>query len=483
MATEKELNIRGKTSFVYKMIEHLGRQGVTFLISIILARLLLPSDYGVIAIMSIFITFAEVLVHSGFNKALIQKKHVTDEDYSSVFFVSLCFAIILYVLLYFTAPEIEHFFGFTNFVIPFRIMAISIFLDVYNSVQNAKAQRDLMFKQLMIYNNIAAIISGIAGITLAYLNMGIWALVGQYVFMQFLTCIFVRRFINWHPVRVHNYNGIRPLLSFGWKILLTDIISVLYDNIRGIVIGKKYTNSDLGFYNKGKNFPVQINNFVYNTVCVVLLPLLSKEQDNREVLVDMGRKIKRISLQVSLPAFIGMYMIAPELITLLLTDVWSNSVPFVRIACLMYAINQIYIINLQMIFAIGNSTVTLFTEVISKIAGIILLIFAVMYFNTSYYIAISEFLAMLPVVLINAYYVKKLIGYKIREQLMDLIIPLFLTIIVVFSCIIIEMFSFNTIYMFFFKLIVSILLYSIMVFLLKTELYLMVTNIFFKRKV
>ena len=266
-----------KKALMWKLLERFGVQGVQFVLQIILARLLLPEHYGVLSIMLIFTTLANVFVQNGFNTALIQNPDVTEEDYSSVFWISLGFAGILYGVMYFIAPLIATFYKMPDIVQPFRVLSLMLIPGALNSIQLAKVSREMDFKKIFTSNIGGILVSGIVGILLAYMGFGIWALVFQTLLNIVFACIVMLFTVKWKLRFRCNLSRIKVLLSFGWKLLVSSLLDTLYQDLSSLVIGKKYNSDTLGFYNRGKQFPQFIINAINGSVQSVLLPAMSEK--------------------------------------------------------------------------------------------------------------------------------------------------------------------------------------------------------------
>jgi len=423
------MNNKVVNGVIWKFLERFGVQGVQFVLQIILARLLSPEHYGVLSIMIIFTTLANVFIQNGFNTALMQGKDVTEEDYSSVFWITLVVATILYAILFMTAPLIGEFYDMPAIVVPFRAIALMLFPGVFNSIQIAKTSRELDFKKVF-YGNIGGIIvSGVVGIVMAYLGAGIWALVAQTVLNILIATIVMWFMVDWRPKLQCNFTRVAKLFSFGWKLLVSSLIDTLYQDLSSLIIGKKYDSGTLGFYNRGKQFPQFVITAIGNTVQSVMLPAMSEKQDEKQGLKYLMKNTIVIASFIVFPVMAGLAGVAPTMITLLLTEVWLPCVPYLQIFCIPLAFYPIHICNLQAINAVGRSDIFLKLEILKKIIGIIVLIIAVVFFESPIAIAMTGALTLGADCFINAYPNKKLIDYSFYEQLKDYMPPLIISLI------------------------------------------------------
>lgn len=418
-------------AFFWKLLERFGVQGVQFILQIILARLLSPEHYGVLSMMVVFTTLANVFIQTGFNTALIQGKDVTEEDYSSVFWVSLGVAGILYMLLFFASPIIANFYGMPDIVWPFRILAIMLFPGALQSVQLAKISREMNFKKVFVSNIGAIVFSGIIGIFVAYRGGGIWALVIQTMLNVTIASGVMWFVVDWHPQWVCQMSRVTKLFSFGWKLLASSLLDTLFQNVQSLIIGKKYDSGTLGYYNRGQQFPQFIMGSVNGAVQSVMLPAMSSEQENTQRVKNMMRKSMVLSAYVVFPMMAGLAGVARPMVELFLTEKWLGCVPYLQLNCIVFAFYPIHSCNLQAINAVGRSDIFLKLEIIKKIIISSSLIIAVLFFETPIAIVLASVLTTGLGFLINAYPNKRLIGYSYLEQLKD-VMPSFLCAVIMF---------------------------------------------------
>ncbi|MER2125798.1 lipopolysaccharide biosynthesis protein [Solibacillus sp.] len=415
------------SSLFWKLLERGGMQGIQFLVMIVLARILLPEDFGLIVLITVFISIAGIITQGGFNQALIQKKKVDEVDLSSVFYLNLVITAILYVLLFFAAPYIALFFEQPQLKSILRILAITLFFYSFSAIQNTIISREFQFKKLFISTLTASIISGIVGIAMAYTNYGIWALVGFQLTNQFLVTIILWFTIKWRPKLLFSFKRIKRLFSFGWKLLVASLIDSIDANIRGLLIGKMFNPAMLGFYNRGEQFPNLLVNNINGSIQAVMFPTLSSHQDDRSRVKEMVRRSIVTSSFIIFPMMVGLAVIAEPLVLLLLTEKWLPAVPFIQIFCAGYALWPIHTANLQAINALGRSDIFLKLEIIKKLISVLVLIVSIPF--GVYAVAISVVVGGILASFINAFPNLKLLNYSIREQWRD-IVPSFLISIV-----------------------------------------------------
>ncbi|MCK9217041.1 MAG: lipopolysaccharide biosynthesis protein [Firmicutes bacterium] len=415
------------SSFLWKFMERGGTQGIQFIVQIVLARLLLPEDYGIIALVVVFTSIAGVFVQSGLNTALIQKKDADEIDFSSVFYLSLFLACSLYIILFFTAPFIAAFYKMPQITSVFRVLSITLIFGAFNSIQNAIISRKLQFKRLFFSSTGAILISGMVGIFMAYSGFGVWALVAQQIANRFMVMMILWFTVKWRPHLVFSFNRVKSLFSFGWKLLMSGLLNTVYNDLYSLIIGRIYEPAMLGFYNRGQQFPKVIVSNFDGTIQSVMLPVLSSQQDNRIKVKNMMRRGIITSSFVIFPAMIGLIVTAEPVVKLLLTDKWLPSVPFLQIYCVIYMLMPIHTSNLQAINALGRSDIFLKLEIIKKVLGLIILIITVQY--GVYAIAFGGILSGILSSFINAYPNKQLLNYSYKEQWNDIMPSLVLSVI------------------------------------------------------
>jgi len=415
------------SSLIWKLLERSGTQGIQFIVQIVLARLLLPEEYGIIAIVMVFILLANVFVQSGFNTALIQKKDADEVDFSSVLYLSLGVAGVLYVVIYFAAPFIANFYRQPLLIPVLRVLSITLFIGAFNSIQNAFVARNMLFKKLFLSSLVASIISGVVGITAAYHNWGVWALVAQQLTNQLMIAIILWFTVKWRPHLLFSFERVKVLFSYGSKLLASALIDTLYRDLRTLIIGKMYTPSMLGFYNRGRQFPQLIVSNINGSIQSVMLPALSSHQDNRKRVKEMMRRAIVSSSFLIFPMMVGMAVVAEPLVKIVLTDKWLPAVPFLQIACFTFALWPIHTANLQAINAMGRSDIFLKLEVIKKIMGLIILGISLPF--GIYAIALGQVVSGFVSTFINAYPNKKLLDYSYKEQWVDIMPSLMISLV------------------------------------------------------
>ncbi|MGN9160326.1 lipopolysaccharide biosynthesis protein [Clostridium sulfidigenes] len=424
MGNEKKVILSG---LIWKGLEKSGSQGVQFVIQIILARILLPEDYGVISLITIFITIGNVFIQSGFSTSLIQKKDADEVDFSSVLYLNLIVAIIVYVLLFLFAPTIAEFYNEPQLKSILRILAIILFFGAINSIQNSIISRRMQFKKSFFSSLGGSIISGIIGVTMAYAGFGVWSLVVQQITNQLLITVILWYTLKWRPKLYFSLGRLKFLFSYGWKLLCSSLLDTLYNNIYGLVIGKLYNPQMLGYYNRGDQFPQMIIMNINGSIQSVMLPAMAAKQDDKLAVKEMVRRSIVTSSFVIFPMMIGLAVCADSVVRIVLTDKWLPCVPFLQLLCLSYALWPIHTANLQAINALGRSDIFLKLEVVKKCIGITTLCISIPF--GIYGMVIFKLIVAFISSIINAYPNIKLLNYSIKEQWRDVMPSLILSVI------------------------------------------------------
>lgn len=445
-------------NFIWRFMERISAQLVTFIVSIVIARILSPEDYSVISIILVFITFADILVSNGFATALIQKKNADNLDFSSVFYFSLIFSILLYIIIFLLAPYVAVWYKMPILSPTLRVLGIRVIISAINSVQHSYVSRNMAFKKFFFSTLGGTIISAIVGIVLALSGFGVWALVFQYLTNTFIDTVVLWFTVKWRPVLKFSLLRLKELLSYGWKLLASALIGAIYDDLRTLIIGKVYTKEELAFYSKGQQFPRLIMNNVSTSITSVVFPYFSKMQDNKEKLKQSIRKTLRTSTVVIAPLMMGLIAIANPLVKLLLTDKWIRCVPFLQLSCLFYLTSSIYTIYLQAYKSIGKSGLALCIELIDDIFGIILVLLFLKKGAT--YIASIMVISRIVACIICFYYNYKLFNIKLKEQIYDVILPIVFSIAMTVCIMILDSIEFNYIIKMIIQVIIGIGIYS-----------------------
>ncbi len=417
------------TGMLWKLAERIGAQGVTLLISIILARLLTPDDYSVVGVVNVFFAFCNVFIVGGFNSALIQKKNADEKDYSSVLFVSLGISGILYAAIFFSAPWIAGLYHKPLLVPVFRVMGICLIIDAVKAILYAYVSNQLQFKKFFFATLCGTVTSATVGIVMATAGFGPWALVAQKMVSSIADTLVLALTSKFRIKLQVSFRRIKRLFSYGWKIFVATIISTIYDQCNPLIIGLRFSTVDLSFYSKGQSFPLALNSALDGALSSVLFPVMSKVQDDATAVLGYTRKFMRTASYVIFPVMVGFLAVSDSFITVLLTDKWQGASIYIKIFCITYMFNIIQNGNLQTIRAIGRSDIILKLEIIKKSLYFLVILTAILLAKAPYWLAVATIVNTAIAIVVNTTPNRKLIGYKLRLQAMDLLPNLLLAII------------------------------------------------------
>ncbi len=412
-------NLKQKTvkAVIWNTVEKILVKGSSFIIGIILARLLLPSDYGLLGMLAIFIALSNVFIEGGFAKALIQKQDCTDVDYSTAFFANVSIAIVIYVILFFCAPLVANFYEEPILTRVLRVLSINFVIGSFNVVQRAKLMASMDFKSLAKINFIGVLAGGLCGIVMAYSDFGVWALVGQAIMSTSVMLFLFPFFSKWRPRLFFSRESFKRLFNFGSKLLVTGTVATIVNNITTIAIGKAYKSDQLGYYTRASQFSEIVAWTVNDIMGAVTFPVLSKLQDERKRLISVYRKSLLYTAVVIFPIMVLMAILAEPLVKILLTDKWLPCVPLLQILCLARMFTPLSAINMNVLNAIGRPD--LFMKVdLSKIP-LILISLAITIPIGVKAIVIGNLVTTVICFFINAYMPGKLLGYGAWEQIKD----------------------------------------------------------------
>ena len=462
-------NSKGKiiSSLFWKFAERIGAQGVNLIISIILARLLAPEEYGLVALVTIFITISNVFIENGLGTALVQKKEADDLDFSSVFYCNILISILLYIIIFFTSPLVAKFYNNEQLVLVLRVLAISVLFASLRSIQNAYVSRKMIFKKIFVCTVVGGVFSAVIGIWMAYNGYGVWALVTQQLTNTIFTTIMLWIVVKWRPIAKFSFIRVKQLYKFGWKMLCSGLLDTIYNELYGLTIGKVYNTEQLAYYNKANQFPSLIANNINGSISSVMLPALSNEQDNKEKVKRMMRRAIKISAFILFPIMFGLAAVAEPVIRIILTDKWLTAVPFLQLLCFSYVLWPIHTVNLQAISAMGRSDIFLRLEVIKKIVGIIALIISIPFGIIT--MVVMKIVTSIISVFINAHPNKKILNYNIKEQIKDIWIYLLLSLIMFVAVWLMNNIKINIYLLLILQIIAGMLIYIGISYIVKDE--------------
>lgn len=444
-------------NFIWRFAERCGAQLVTFVVSIVLARLLDPTVYGTVALVTVFTTILQVFVDSGLGTALIQKKDADDLDFSSVFFFNFVICIMLYMGMFIAAPYIAHFYNNSSLTPIVRVISLTIVISGVKGIQQAYVSRNMLFKRFFFSTIGGTIASAFVGIALAYKGFGVWALVAQQLLNTATDTLILWLTVKWRPRLMFSWKRLKKLLSFGWKILCSSLIDTVYNNVRSLIIGKMYSSADLAYYNQGDKFPKLIVTNINTSIDSVLLPAMSSVQDSKDRVKNMTRRAIKTSTYIMAPLMMGLAFCAEPIVTLILTEKWLPCVPFLKIFCVTCMFYPIHTANLNAINAMGRSDLFLKLEIIKKAIGMTLL-FSTMWFGVmamAYSLLLNSVLSQI----INSWPNRKLLNYRYLEQLKDILPGIILAVMMGIVVYIIGFIPMPTIVLLMIQIVVGAIIY------------------------
>ena len=419
--TEAQIKNKAVSGMFWKFCERTGALLVSTIVSIVLARILIPEDYSVVSIVSIFFAFCNIFINSGLISGLVQKEKADELDFSTVLYTNILVALVLYVFVFFAAPFVADVYNKPILLPVIRVMGLNFFVYMVKSVASAKISRTLEFKKFFLATIVGTVISAFVGIGMALNGFGAWALVAQQSSNALIDTVLLLLTTRIKFVPKFSLKRLKPIVSFSWKILATNFVGTLYAELKPLIIGLKFSTLDLAYYNKGENFPKTISSSLDGTLSAVLFPTMSRVNTDRELLLRVARKFFAVSSFVIFPAMFGLMGVAENFINVVLTEKWLSILPYFNIFCIYY---MLYFITLgcgQIYKAIGRSDVLLKLEIGKKIISAIILFFFVVFSSDVVIFACATILTVLLVLVIDSITLKKYIGYKFRFQLFDLL--------------------------------------------------------------
>ena len=398
---------------------NIGSKGLNFVFSIILARLLAPEDFGSVAILMIFIAIAEVFVDSGFSRALIQKKDADGIDCSSVFYINILVAVVLYLVFFTAAPWIAEFYHNPELKICLRWLALGTVIRSLSLVQGALLTKRMLFHLNFRIAFCALLISGILGITMAYCGFGVWALIAQQLTNAVITAILLWLLVKWRPQLSFVWDRIRMLFQFGSKLLATSLLDTLFNNLFGMIVGRFFDLSTLAYYDRGRHIPAVGMGIINSTIGSVIFPAFAKVQDDRPQMRMMAQKCLKVTMFFVVPAMGLLAVLARPLVIVLLTEKWLSSVIFLQLSCLIFVVWPLHTLNLQVVMACGRSDTMLILEVIKKVQTVAVLFLTYPYGVVAmvWGMAVNGVLCAVE----NAWPNRQLIAYSFVPQFMDIL--------------------------------------------------------------
>lgn len=407
------------SNLIWRFMERCGAQVVSFVVSVVLARLLEPSLYGSIALVTAITSILQVFVDSGMANALIQKKDTDDLDYSSVFYFNLVFCLLLYLGLFFVSPLISRLYKNAALVPVIRVLGLTIVVSGVKNVQQAYVSKTMQFRRFFFATLGGTLFSALVGIVMAYMGYGVWALVFQQLLNVTVNTAILWLTVGWKPKRMFSFQRLKGLISYGWKLLASALLDTVYLKAYQFIIGIRYSPADLAFYNKADQLPNLVVENINASIDSVLLPVLSAEQDSKTRVREMTRRAIKTSTYIMMPLMVGLAVCAEPVIRLLLTEKWLSCVPYLQVFCFIYAFYPLHTANLNAIKAVGRSDLFLKLELIKKVLETSVLLCTMRYGVMA--MALGQLFSATASIIINAWPNKRLLDYSYLRQLRDML--------------------------------------------------------------
>ena len=459
------------TGMIWSGLQKYSTMIIHFVSGIILARLLTPFDYGCIGMLSIFMSIAGSFIDGGFGSALIQKKHATQEDYSTIFFWNLIVSTIVYIILFFCAPLIARFYNIPILSQVLRVQAIVLFINAFTLVQSNQLRKNLNFKLISIVTILTSVVALSVTIIMAYYGFGVWSLVAQNIIMASIPALVYWFYVKWRPLWTFSWSSFKELFAFGSFMFLTHILNNLGSNVQGLLIGKMYNPATMGYYSKAHSTEVLASSSISSVISQVTYPLYAKVQDDVKMLINMVRKLTMVISYLTFPLMFILMMTAKPIFILLYSDRWLQSVPYFQVLCLAGIVSCLISVNTQTISAIGKSKQMFIATLLKRCMGIGFIVAGMFIYGMK---------GLLCGVLLNTYFsyfvnivlVSKYIGYKWYRQIKDLLPVALISIVAIsVSYFSIHYFDFDIYMDAIFKTFVFIIVYILLSLVFKLDAF------------
>lgn len=411
------------SGMIWTYFQQFGSQLISFVVSIVLARLLLPEEFGLIGMISIFMGVGTVLFQSGLTSSLIRTNGLTQDDYSTVFYFNFAASIVIYGILFCTAPLISDFYKQPDLIAITRVYGLTFILSAFGTVQNTILTKELKFKKQAIISLPALIISSLTGLIMAYLDYGVWSLVASALINSFVTSLFLWASSDWYPKLIFSSEKFRQHFHYGYKLTLSGILDIIFTNIYQIIIGRFYSPAQVGYYTRANSLMMLPVGNVSGALNRVVFPLFSKVQDDIPRFRNAYKQVMQIVLFIITPIIVLMAFLAQPLIIFLFTEKWLSVVPIFQIICFTGVLYPIHKYNLLVLQVKGRSDLFLQLEIVKKIMLSVILVIA--FFYGFYALLWGQLLFSILALLINTHYAGRMLEYSMIQQLKD-IVPIFL---------------------------------------------------------
>lgn len=457
---EQSLKDKTKKSFIWSAIDNFSAQAIQFILGIILARILEPSDYGIIGMLSIFLAMSNSIVNGGFVHALIQKKDCSQADYSTVFIINAILGIVFYCIMFIAAPLIASFYNFPILTPVTRVLSLTIIFNSLVIVQTARLTKELNFKLQAKIRFICGLITGMVAILLAYLGAGFWALVFQALSSAGLSCVLFWGYSKWKPSLLFSVKSFKRLFSFGSNILITSLYGPIFDNINTLIIGKFYSPQILGSYTRAVSFVQFPSSNITGMVSRVSFPILSKLQDSPEVLRKSYRRLIKVTYFIVFPLMFGLLAVSGPLVKTILGDKWIECIPYLRVLCIAMSLYPLCAFNINVLLVTSHANLHMRLDLTKKIFTVVVL-FATVPFGVLYICWGTVFTSLFSWV-ITAYFSGKYINLTLHSQIIDILPSLLNSTIMSIAVYLISFIELNSLIILIAQVVFGALLYYVL---------------------
>lgn len=417
-------------SFIWSFLEQGGAKIIQLIVQIVLARLLAPEAFGVLAILLVVTQIADSIAQSGLGMALIQKSDSSDVSYSTAWWLSIGLAAVLYVVLFFGAPAISAFYNMPDLVVYLRVLGLIVFFNSANSIQRSLLQRSMDFRSIFAATTVAAMGSGVFGIAMAFLGAGVWALVAQSLLQSVFICIVMWVKVSWKPAFVFRIDEAKELFGYGWKICITGILNVFYSGISELILGRACSAGELGLYSQGRKYPNAAIGVMTNSIANVLFPMFSAIKDDEVALRSAIKRGLTLGTFIVAPMSLLAAVIAEPVVALLLTEKWLACVPIFQLACISNAILMLQLVNLRAYMALGDSGLYMRLQIVKVLGGGAVIWVTALLTKDIYATAVANFfVGVCSILFVDMPPAKRLHGYPALQQVRDTLPSLFLSLV------------------------------------------------------
>lgn len=469
-----DIKQKTKIGMLWNTLEKIVVQLISFVLNIILARLLTPHDYGIVGMLAIFLTFSNVFVDSGFSRALIQKQNRSESDFSTVLIFNFVVSCLLYIILFFSSPSIARFYRTPELLSLERVFFLVIILNSLSVVQNAQLQIKVDFKRIALINSLSTIFSGILGVFCAYKGLGAWALVIQTLSKSGFSSMFFWIIGRWIPKTGFSWKSFKQLFSFGSKLLLSGLLGTTINSVNNFVIGKYYNPASLGYYTRAQQFPELVSGTINSVIGGVTFPLLSELQNNTEELIQTTKKLVKITAMIVFPAMVGLSVLSKPIILVLLGEKWMDSAFLLSWLALSYLFIPLSTINLNILNAIGRSD--LFLKVDFVKIPIIIITMIITFPISLKAVVIGKAITAFIYFYINSFMIGKLYNFGALRQMLSLWKYVISTIIMAILVFAVSYFLNTNVFSLIISILVGIIVYIVMLLVLRDDEFLYLFN-------